>query len=257
MVTYNASRLYLLIAVSIITLLHTFFAISLWWLIVPSSLYSALIIYGSSVIQANFFTSAYCSADTTEKIIALSFDDGPHAEYTPQVLSLLAQYHATATFFVIGKNIQGNEKLLKQINADGHSIGNHTYTHGFLIDFKNVQGFKDELNQTAELVFSVIGKKMQLFRPPYGVTTPNLAKATTQLNYRIIGWNIRSLDTTNDTAAIITQRVQTQMKSGAIILFHDTSAKSVQVLKQTLHFAHEMGYKIVSTEQLLQIKAYK
>jgi peptidoglycan/xylan/chitin deacetylase (PgdA/CDA1 family) len=238
-------------------LLHTFFTITLGWLIVPSIIYSAFIIYGSSVIQANFFAPAYCSAQTTEKIIALSFDDGPHAEYTPQVLSLLTQYHATATFFVIGKNIQGNERLLKQMNTDGHSIGNHTYTHSFFIDFKNLQGFKEELNQTTELIFSLIGKKMALFRPPYGVTTPNLAKAAKLLNYSIIGWSIRSLDTTHDTVEIITQRVQTQMKSGAIILFHDTSAKTIQVLNQTLHFAQEQGYKIVSVEQLLQIKAYK
>jgi peptidoglycan/xylan/chitin deacetylase (PgdA/CDA1 family) len=246
-----------MIAVSVIALLHWFFALTLWWLVLPSAVYLALIIYGSSVIQANFFTTTYCSADTVEKIIALSFDDGPHREYTPQVLSLLAQHHATATFFVIGKNIHGNESLLQQMIADGHSIGNHSYTHGFFIDFKNVQGFKDELNQTAELVFSIIGKRMKLFRPPYGVTTPNLAKAAKLLDHPIIGWTVRSLDTTNDTAEIITQRVQTQIKSGAIILLHDTSAKTIEVLKQTLNFAQEKGYKIVGVEQLLKIKAYE
>jgi peptidoglycan/xylan/chitin deacetylase (PgdA/CDA1 family) len=98
---------------------------------------------------------------------------------------------------------------------------------------------------------------MKLFRPPYGVTTPNLAKASEQLNYSIIGWNIRSLDTTKDTAQIITSRVQTQIKPGAIILFHDASNKTIQVLKQTLSFAQENGYKIVSVDQLLKIKAYE
>jgi peptidoglycan-N-acetylglucosamine deacetylase len=255
--TYYSTRLYFVITVSVIALLHWFFALTLWWLVLPITIYLALIIYGSSVIQANFFASAYCSTDSAEKVIALSFDDGPHREYTPEVLSLLAQHHATATFFVIGKNIHGNESLLKQIIADGHSIGNHSYTHGFFIDFKNVLGFKDELNQTAELVFSIIGKRMKLFRPPYGVTTPNLAKAAKLLDYAIIGWNIRSLDTTNDTVEIITQRVQTQIKSGAIILFHDTSAKTIEVLKQTLNFAQENSYKVVSVEQLLKIKAYE
>lgn len=255
--TYYSTRLYLIITVSVIALLHWFFALTLWWLVLPITIYLALIIYGSSVIQANFFAPAYCAADSAEKVIALSFDDGPHKEYTPEVLSLLAQHHATATFFVIGKNIHGNESLLKQIIADGHSIGNHSYTHGFFIDFKNVQGFKDELNQTAELVFSIIGKRMKLFRPPYGVTTPNLVKAAKLLDYAIIGWNIRSLDTTNDTVEVITERVQTQIKSGAIILLHDTSAKTIDVLKQTLNFAQEKGYKVVSVEQLLKIKAYE
>lgn len=160
-------------------------------------------------------------------------------------------------FFVIGKNIQGNESILKQIDAEGHSIGNHSYTHSFYVDFKNLQGFKNELNQTAESVFKVIGKRMKLFRPPYGVTTPNLVKASNSLNYSIIGWTIRSFDTTSDSAQVITRRVQTQIKPGAIILFHDTSDKTIQVLKQTLNFAKENGYKIVSVERLLKIDAYE
>ncbi|MDO9212405.1 MAG: polysaccharide deacetylase family protein [Methylococcales bacterium] len=255
--TYNSTRCYLIIASGIIVLSHAFFTVSLWWLLLPSLIYLACIIYGSSVIQANFFAPAYCSADTTEKIIALSFDDGPHPEYTPQVLALLAQYNATATFFVIGKDIHGNETLLKQMLAEGHSIGNHSYSHSFFIDFKNVQGFKDELNQTSDLVFNIIGKRMTLFRPPYGVTTPNLAKAAKLLDYRIIGWNIRSLDTTKDSVEVITRRVQSQIKSGAIILLHDTSHKTIQVLERTLNFAQQQGYKIVGIENMLEIEAYQ
>jgi len=256
-VTYNLTRLCLLIAISIIVLLQPFFTLTLWWLLLPSVIYAACIIYGSSVIQANFFAPAYCSADTTDKIIALSFDDGPNAEYTPQVLALLANYEVTATFFVIGKHIHGNEDLLKQIVAEGHSIGNHSYSHSFFIDFKNVQGFKEELTQTEELVFNIIGKRMKLFRPPYGVTTPNLAKAAKLLDYRIIGWNIRSLDTTKDSVEVITQRVQSQIKSGAIILLHDTSDKTIQVVEQTLNFAQQQGYKIVGVEKMLEIEAYQ
>lgn len=223
----------------------------------PSAVFLALIVYGSAIIQSNFHTKAYCHGHVSEKEIALSFDDGPNREYTPQILSTLAQHHASATFFVIGKNIQGNESILKQIDADGHSIGNHSYTHAFYIDFKNLQGFKNELNQTAESVFKIIGKRMKLFRPPYGVTTPNIAKASKLLNYNIIGWTIRSLDTTNDSVQTITRRVQAQIKPGAIILFHDTSDKTIQVLNHILNFAKENGYKIVSVERLLKIKAYE
>jgi len=255
--TYHLTRFCLLIAVSIIVLLNMFFTFTLWWLILPSVIYLACLIYGSSVIQANFFAPAYCSANTSEKIIVLSFDDGPHSEYTPQVLALLANYEATATFFVIGKHIHGNESLLKQMITEGHGIGNHSYSHSFFIDFKNVQGFKDELNQTAELVFSIIGKRMKLFRPPYGVTTPNLVKAAKLLDYRLIGWNIRSFDTTKDSVEVITQRVQSQIKLGAIILLHDTSDKTIQVLEQILIFVQQQGYKIVSIEQLLNINSYE
>ncbi|WP_333873590.1 polysaccharide deacetylase family protein [Methylobacter sp.] len=255
--TFKSTRNGFLIAISVIGLLHTFFGISLGWLLLPSTICLALIIYGSAVIQSNFHAQAYCYANVSEKEIALSFDDGPNREYTPQVLSTLAQFNAPATFFVTGKNIEGNENILKQMDAEGHSIGNHSYTHSFYVDFKSLQGFKNELDRTTESVFKVIGKRMKLFRPPYGVTTPNLVKASNSLNYSIIGWTIRSFDTTADTSQTITRRIQTQLKPGAIILFHDTSDKTVQVLKQTLNFAKENGYKIVSIEQLLKIDAYE
>lgn len=254
---FKSARNSFLIIIGMIGSLHVFLGLSLGWLVLPSTVYLALIIYGSASIQSGFYAPVYCYANTVEKEIALSFDDGPNRQYTPQVLSILAQYNAPATFFVIGKNIKGNENVLKQIDADGHSIGNHSYTHSFFVDFKSVQGFKNELNQTAESVFNLTGKRMKLFRPPYGVTTPNLAKASNSLNYRIIGWSIRSLDTTADSAQTISRRVQSQIKPGAIILFHDTSNKTVQILKQTLHFAQENGYKIVSLERLLALEAYE
>jgi peptidoglycan/xylan/chitin deacetylase (PgdA/CDA1 family) len=254
---FKTAKISLIIAISVIGLLHYFFELSLGWLALPGVVYTALIIYGSSCIEANFFAKAHCRADSSEKEIAITFDDGPNQQYTPQVLSALAQHNASATFFVIGKNIQGNEHILRQIDAEGHSIGNHSYTHSFFMDFKSLQGFKDELNQAADDVFKVIGKRMKLFRPPYGVTTPNLVRASNALNYDIIGWSIRSLDTTADTAQTITRRVQNQIKPGAIILFHDTSDKTIQVLNQTLNFAKENGYKIVSVEHLLMIEAYE
>jgi len=255
--TFKSTRNSFIIASSVVGLLHLFFGISLGWLALPSAAFLLLIVHGSAIIRSNFHAQIYCHANISEKEIALSFDDGPNREYTPQVLSTLAQHNAPATFFVIGKNIRGNESVLKQIDAEGHSIGNHSYTHSFYVDFKSLQGFKNELNQTAESVFNVIGKRMKLFRPPFGVTTPNLVKAANSLNYSIIGWTIRSLDTTSDSAQIIARRVQTQLKPGAIVLFHDSSDKTIQVLKQTLNFAKENGYKIVSVERLLKIKAYE
>lgn len=120
-----------------------------------------------------------------------------------------------------------------------------------------MQGFKNELNQTVGSVFKIIGKRMKFFCPPYGVITPSLAKASNGLDYSIIGWTIRPFDTTTKPAQIITRRVQEQIKPGAIILFHETSDKTIQALKQTLKFAKESGYKMTSVEQLLKINAYE
>ncbi|MCX6296558.1 MAG: polysaccharide deacetylase family protein, partial [Bacteroidetes bacterium] len=173
-----------------------------------------------------------------------------------KVLSLLSEFNAPATFFLIGNKIQGNENIVKEIDAAGHIIGNHTYSHSFFIDFKSTSGFIYELDATSDIIFKLIHKRVKMFRPPYGVTTPNLARASKALNYDLIGWNVRSMDTTNESEEKITQRVNSQIKPGAILLFHDASEKTIQVLKQTLIFARENGFKIVGLEELLKIKAY-
>ena len=255
--TYKTSCIGFMIALAVTIILCLIFRLSAFWLAVPSIVFLALKIYGSSCIQSDFYTHAYCEGKTSEKIIALTFDDGPNEHYTPQVLELLAQYKAPATFFVIGKNIKGNESILKKIDAEGHIIGNHSYTHSYWIDFKSLAGFKKELSQTTDIVYRLTGKAMRLFRPPYGVITPNLAIASSLLNYAVIGWNIRSFDTTKDSVQTITQRLEKKVKPGAIILLHDTTDKIVQLVEQTLIYAKENDYKIVSLEQLLQTKAYE
>lgn len=235
---------------------YFFSSLSLWWLLLPLFVYVTVLSYGAANIQTGFFIKTHCSSNTQEKIIAISFDDGPHPKYTPEVLDLLSQYDVPATFFVIGKNIRGNEKLIQQMDASGHILGNHTFSHSFFIDFKGKLGFMFELDATSDLIHEVIGKRTKYFRPPYGVTTPALAAASGALDYSIIGWNIRSLDTTGKKENEIAERVIRRIKPGALILFHDTSAKTVAVLKQTLNFAKQNGFKVVSTEELLKIPAY-
>lgn len=256
MLNFKIASLCFIIECAAICLLYYFFGISLWWFILPVIIFKSFIIWGAANIQSNFFIKTYNNSSTDEKVIALTFDDGPNAEYTSKVLSILAEYNAPSTFFVIGKNILGNEELLKRIDTAGHTLANHTFSHSFFIDFKSKMGFMFELDSTSDLVYSIIKKRMKLFRPPYGVTTPNLARASKALKYTLIGWNIRSLDTTNDTAVTIANRVNSQIKPGAIILFHDTSEKTLLVLKQTLNFAKENGFKIVGIEELLKIQAY-
>lgn len=240
----------------LLALLCYFYQWSYWLLLFPFLVFKLILIYGSSVIQSNFYLNAFNSGKGNVKEIAITFDDGPHSIYTPKVLEVLKAFNASATFFVIGKNTQGNEAVLKNIHEQGHLIGNHSYSHSFFIDFKSTNGFVDEINQTAQKIKNITEQSPLLFRPPYGVTTPHIAKAVKRLNLSVIGWNIRSFDTTNDSEQVITERVKNQIKPGSIILFHDTSDKTISVLKQTLNFAKENGFKVVSLEHLLNIKAY-
>jgi peptidoglycan/xylan/chitin deacetylase (PgdA/CDA1 family) len=257
MLTFKSSSLLFILSLAVCGLLIYVFSISYWWFIIPVFLFKAAIIYGSATIQSNFYLKAFNSASTSEKKIAITFDDGPSPIYTSKILSALAEYNAKASFFVIGKNIAGNERILNEIHNQGHLIGGHSFSHGFFIDFKGTRGFMEEINQTNNLVEKTIGKRSRLFRPPYGVTTPNIASAVKKLKQDVIGWNVRSLDTTKDSTEIVYNRVITQLKPGSIVLFHDTSDKTVEVLKQTLNFATENGFKIVNVDELLNIQAYE
>jgi peptidoglycan/xylan/chitin deacetylase (PgdA/CDA1 family) len=257
MLTFKSSSLIFVLSLAACGLLVYEFSISYWWFIIPVLLYKTAIIYGSATIQSNFYLKAYNSASTNEKKIAITFDDGPNPIYTSKILSVLSEYRAKASFFVIGKNIDGNERILNEIHNQGHLIGGHSFSHGFFIDFKSTNGFIEEINQTSDLIEKTIGKRPRLFRPPYGVTTPNIATAVKKLKQDVIGWNVRSLDTTTDSAEIIYNRVITQLKPGSIVLFHDTSDKTVEVLKQTLNFAKENGFKVVNVDELLNIQAYE
>lgn len=256
MLNFKTTSILFLIAIAGVISLHYTVQLSWWWLVPVILVYKFRLVIGSSRIDSDFHIPAYCHGSTTEKEIAITFDDGPTI-FTPKILETLAQYAATATFFMIGKNIAGKEELLKQLVSQGHTIGNHTFSHSFFIDFKSSAGFKEELNLTADAVYKVTGKRLHFFRPPYGVTTPNLAKASKALNYKVIGWSIRSLDTTKDSEEVIFKRVKEQLKPGAILLFHDTSEKTNKVLRQTLSYAEEKGFRIVGLEHLLKLNAYQ
>lgn len=252
MLNFKTASILFLVACGGIILLHYTANASWWWLLPVILIYKIFIITGSANINSNFYAPVYCKGTTSEKEIVLTFDDGPTL-FTKDILHSLSLYQVPATFFLIGKNIQGNESLVKQIISEGHHIGNHTFSHSFFIDFKNVKGFKQELIQTDEAVTKITGKRLKLFRPPYGVTTPHLVRAARELGYILIGWNVRSMDTTNDSEDVIVKRVTEQIKPGAIVLLHDTSDKTNAVLKRVLAFVKENNYKIVSLEKMLDI----
>lgn len=254
---FKTARILFICSIIIIGLLSYFAKLSLWWLLLPILIFKAKIIYSSATISSDFYLKSLNHGDRSLKQIAITFDDGPNAEYTNKIMDVLAEFNAKATFFVIGKNILGNESIVSELDKKGHTIGNHSYSHSFFIDFKSKNGFIEEINHTNSIVEKIIGKKIKLFRPPYGVTTPAIASAVKKLNVNVIGWDVRSMDTTKDNETVVFRRVSEQIKPGSILLFHDTSDKTVSVLKQTLNFANHNGFKIVSIEELLKIKIYE
>jgi peptidoglycan/xylan/chitin deacetylase (PgdA/CDA1 family) len=216
-----------------------------------------IVFWGSTFIASNYHVQTYCNNPLeTEKKIGLTFDDGPH-ENTLLVLDVLRQYNAKATFFCIGKNIETHPNFLKKIVEEGHTIGNHSYSHSPFFDFYGKDQVIDEIKQTDDLIESVLGKKTKLFRPPYGVTNPSIRRALAITRHQTIGWNIRSLDGVVKNEKFLLNRIIKRIKPGGIVLLHDTSMQTVNVLEQLLSFLQKNNYAVVPLEQLLNMKAYE
>ncbi len=213
--------------------------------------------WGAFDIRLNYFSNNICqSSNKNNKEIALTFDDGPH-EKTIEILDVLLKYNAKATFFCIGKQIEKHPKILERIVAEGHNVGNHSYSHSNWNGFFSSKKIALEIEQTKELIAQLVNKKVRLYRPPFGVTNPNIAKAISKTNQVVIGWNIRSLDTVIENETLIFERIKKRLKPGSIILLHDTSAKTVSVLEQLLLFLQSEGYKTKTIQELLEIPAYE
>ena len=213
--------------------------------------------FGSARISSNYHVKAFChNPSETEKKIALTFDDGPNI-FTLEVLDLLKKYNAKATFFCIGKNVEKHPEIVKQIIAEGHLVGNHSYNHSKFFDFYNAAAISEEIQKTDQLFEKLTSKKINFFRPPYGVTTPSIRRALKTTGHTVIGWNIRSLDGGTKDQNLIFNRIIKRISPGGIVLLHDTGSHSVSVLEQFLQFLQQNKYEVISVEELLNLKAYE
>ncbi|MFI5157068.1 MAG: polysaccharide deacetylase family protein, partial [Chitinophagales bacterium] len=157
--------------------------------------YLGILAYGSYKVSLNFYMPVLCSAKTRDKEIAISFDDGPDAEITPAILTILNRANVHAAFFLIGNRIPDREILVRKLYEEGHLIGNHSFSHHALFDFFSSRKMGEDLKSMDQLIINMLGIRPRLFRPPYGVTNPNLKSAVQAGGYKSIGWSIRSLDT--------------------------------------------------------------
>lgn len=229
-------------------------AIDWWWLLIPVVIYIHLLVFGAIYIQWNFYVKSY-SHIANSKAIALTFDDGP-AQYTGVILDVLKKEGVSAAFFSIGKNAVANSEMVKRWHAEGHLVGNHSYDHGFNFDWKSSKAMQEEINKTNLVIAKIAGITPKLFRPPYGVTNPNLAKAITRSGMHSIGWNVRSFDTTAKNKADLEARVLSKLKGGDIVLLHDSQQITAEILTDLIVKAREKGFTFVRVDKLLDLEPY-
>ncbi len=158
-------------------------------------------------------------AKKNKKVVALTFDDGPNPTTTTQALDTLAKYGVKATFFVLGKNIAGNENLLKRMKSEseGHVVGNHSWSHPVLSQL-SLEDAKKQITDTEDLLTQVLGSSSKLMRPPYGAITDDIRNS---LDLSFIMWDVDSLDWKSKNETAILTEIQRQVRNGSIVLMHD------------------------------------
>jgi len=188
------------------------------------------------------------------KVVALTFDDGP-SKYTGQILKILKQYKAKASFFVVGRLVEKRAKLLKLMAGRGYTIGNHTYNHIPLN--KNVpKKIKNELQKTKREIKKAAGIETKWVRPPWGLLNSSAINFVLKEKYHISLWNIDTSDWKRKSPRKIKEKVLNNLKSGQVILLHDgggNRGNTVQALPQIIKGIKEAGYRLVSLEDMYRL----
>ncbi|MEJ1931033.1 polysaccharide deacetylase family protein [Nostoc sp. NIES-2111] len=210
---------------------------------------------GKTVYQAQIDSNKKANTYAGRKVIALTFDDGPWQKTTPEILDILKQNQIKATFFWVGQAIQANPNLAKQVVAEGHAIGNHTWHHWYRR--MDAATAKNEIERTSELIYKTTGVKTQLFRPPGGVLNNGLASYAKSQKQAVVMWSLTSADT--DPRAkpeVFVKNVVKGAKPGYVVLMHDGGGdrqRTVKALQKIISGLKQQGYEFVTVPELLEM----
>ncbi len=234
-----------------------FFKYQAWFYIPLVLTYLIVPVILSFMPCSQFHHPVICRGSRDDKNISITFDDGPDPDTTPAILEVLRKHGVPATFFLIGRKIPGNEELIKRINAEGHILGNHSYSHTKLWDFWPPFLIHRDLLKTESLIRSVTGKNVKFFRPPYGVINPMVSGGLRRTGYAVIAWSRWSLDTAISDPERLYLRITDKLKSGDIILMHDTQRVTAEILDRVLISIRQQGLEVVPLEKLVNLPAYE
>ena len=180
-------------------------------------------------------------------LVALTFDDGPSKKYTAELLDGLKKRNVKASFFLLGKSLEGNEALVKRMYRDGHLIGNHTFHHVQLDRIPEKQA-KEEILRTNNRIYEITGKYPVYMRPPYGAWNEEMEL---QVEMIPVFWNIDTLDWKTQNVDSIIQIVRENVKNGSILLMHDEYAATVEAALKIVDELTEEGCRFVTVDRLI------
>lgn len=208
---------------------------------------------------ASLFPEAFFRGlNTKEKVIALTFDDGPDQLYTPKILDVLKKHDAKATFFLVGNRLEAYEDVVQRIEKEGHIIGNHTMSHPNIMKIEPEEVLQ-ELADCDQAIFDLVGYRPLLFRSPYGSLTPELVELISGKGYKIISWNVDSLDWKGIPAEEVKLNIIENVENGSIVLQHSMAGEgkdlsgTVEALDEILTILKRENYKFVTIPELLDL----
>ena len=215
-----------------------------------------------------YFTGAYAvfygntprlvpiySVDREDKVVSISFDCAWGTDHTDEILNALKNCNVRATWFMVEFWAEKYEDYVKKIDAAGHEIGTHSSTHSYMSKL-NSEEIKAELNSSSEAIEKVTGKKVELFRPPYGDYDNELIKTASEMGYYTIQWDTDSLDWKDLSKSDIALKVINSVKSGSIILMHNNGLHTAEAVPVILETLKNRGYTFVPIGELIYRENY-
>lgn len=226
-----------------------------WWLLY-STVAGFLIAMGLGVAipQLRFFGPYICRGDSVRRQVALTFDDGPDPRSTPALLEVLREHEVEAAFFAIGKKVEAEPKLANDILRGRHLLENHSYRHSGTTNLYLGARLTAEVIRAQQVIERHTGTTPRFFRPPHGLSNPFIFRVAKALGLKVIGWDIRGLDTRITDPAKVVRRIERGLRPGAIILLHDGDIpfeRLVATVKLLLARLRERGYEVVRLDRML------
>ena len=215
-----------------------------------------------TIAGAQDTTATPRTAGVTEKItftdvnvdgpyIAMTFDDGPHATNTPKLLEMAAKRHIKLTFFVLGQCVEQNPEVLRREVAEGHEIGNHSWSHPNLAKLSD-DAVRNQLQRTEDVILKTTGVKPKLMRPPYGeLTKRQRIWVNHDFGYKVILWDVDPLDWKRPGPDVVARRIIAATRPGSIILSHDIHPPTIEAMPEVFDTLLAKGFKFVTVSELL------
>ena len=188
---------------------------------------------------------------TARPVVAMTFDDGPHPTLTPRLLDTLRARNIRATFYVIGNRVVRHPELMRRIVAEGHEIGNHTWSHPSLFGYSDA-GVLSQLDRTAQAIYDTVGRPPVTMRPPYGnLYNRQRLMIHQQRNLPTVLWSVDPEDWRRPGSSVVAQRIVSRSHPGAVILAHDIHSPTVRAMPQAMDGLLARGFQFVTVSELL------